>query len=64
MTTAGMRATSDRVRARPDVPGHLLRARPGNGCFRLGPVRAEPEPEFRAGPVIAACCSKGIRPCR
>ena len=63
VTTAGMRATDGRMHARPDVPGRLLIAHPGDGYFRLGPVRAEPERGFRVAPVVAGC-SKVTRLCR
>jgi hypothetical protein len=63
MTTAGTQATDGRIQARPDVPGRLLVAHPGEGYFRLGPVGAEPEPGFRAAPV-AVGCSKVTCLCR
>ena len=64
VTTAGMRATGDRVHARPDGLGRLLQAHPGRDNFRPGSIRAWAEPGFRAAPVIAAGCSKGTRLCR
>jgi hypothetical protein len=62
LTTAGMRATGDRVHARPDGLGRLLQAHPERDGFRPGSIRAEPG--SRAALMIAAGCSKGTCSCR